>query len=131
MSCFKGSAMKILRVLVPIAAILAAGPSFAEGDAAAGKKVYNKCKACHALEAGKKKIGPSLHGIFGRTAGSVEGYKYSSAMKDSGVVWTEENIAAYMEKPKEFIAGNKMAFPGLKKEQQRADLIAYLKEATQ
>ena len=123
--------MKLLKVLVPIATILTAGPAFAEGDAAAGKKIYNKCKTCHALEAGKKKLGPNLRGIIGRMAGSVEGYKYSSAMKDSGVVWTEENIDAYLERPKEFIPGNKMVFPGLKKEQQRADLIAYLKEATQ
>ena len=131
MNCFSGPAMKLLKVLVPIAAIVTAGPAFAEGDAAAGKKVYNKCKTCHALEAGKKKLGPSLNGIIGRTAGSVEGFKYSDAMKDSGVVWTEENIAAYLEKPKEFIAGNKMAFAGLRKEQDRANLIAYLKEATQ
>ena len=131
MNCFSGPTMKLLKVLVPIAAIVTAGPAFAEGDAAAGKKVYNKCKTCHALEAGKKKLGPSLNGIIGRTAGSVEGFKYSDAMKDSGVVWTEENIAAYLEKPKEFIAGNKMAFAGLRKEQDRANLIAYLKEATQ
>ena len=131
MNCFSGLDMKLLKVLVPIAAIVTAGPAFAEGDAAAGKKVYNKCKTCHALEAGKKKLGPSLNGIIGRTAGSVEGFKYSDAMKDSGVVWTEENIAAYLEKPKEFIAGNKMAFAGLRKEQDRANLIAYLKEATQ
>lgn len=122
--------MKILKVLVPIVTILAAGPAFADGDAAAGKKVYNKCKACHALEAGKKKIGPALDGIFGRTAGTVEGFKYSKAMKDSGVVWTDETIAAYLEKPKKFMPGTKMSFPGLKKEQQRADVIAYIKDAT-
>ena len=122
--------MKTLRVLIPIAALLAAGPALAGGDAAAGKKVYNKCKTCHALEAGKKKLGPSLNGIFGRAAGSVEGYKYSKAMKESGIVWTEETMAGYLEKPKKFMPGTKMAFAGLKKEQQVADLIAYLKEAT-
>ena len=122
--------MKTLKVLIPIAALLAAGPALAGGDAAAGKKVYNKCKTCHALEAGKKKLGPSLNGIFGRTAGTVEGYKYSKAMKESGIVWTEETMAGYLEKPKKFMPGTKMVFAGLKKEQQVADLIAYLKEAT-
>ena len=123
--------MKLIKILVAIAALLTAGPAFAEGDATAGKKVYNKCKTCHALEAGKKKLGPTLHGIIGRTAGTVEGYKYSDVMKESGIVWTEENIDAYLAKPKEFMPGNKMVFPGLKKDQQRADVIAYLKEATQ
>ncbi len=110
---------------------LAAAPASAAGDAKAGKKVFNKCKACHALQAGKKKIGPSLHGIMGRAAASVEGFKYSKAMKSSGVVWTEENLDAYLAKPKKFMPGNKMVFVGLKKEKQRADVIAYLKEATQ
>ena len=68
---------------------------------------------------------------MGRTAGTVEGFKYSKAMKSSGVVWTEEKLDAYLAKPKEFMPGNKMVFVGLKKEKQRADVIAYLKEATQ
>ena len=100
-------------------------------DPAKGKKLFNKCKACHSLEAGKKKIGPSLAGIIGREAGTVDGFKYSKAMKESGVTWTVENIDAYLTKPKEFMPGNKMVFAGLKKEAQRQDLIAYLMEAAQ
>lgn len=126
--------MRFLANLVLTTVLLAAfavAPAFAEGDTKAGKKVFNKCKSCHALKAGKKKIGPHLEGIIGRTAGTIENFKYSKAMKDSGVVWTDENIDAYLKKPKDFMPGNKMTFVGLKKEKQRMDLIAYLKEATQ
>ena len=109
---------------------LASQGAMAEGDPAKGEKVYKKCKACHSLEAGKKKIGPSLNGIFGKAAGTTEGFKFSKAMKESGITWDEETIAAYLENPKKYIKGNRMAFPGLKKESDRADIIAYLKEAT-
>ena len=102
----------------------------AEGDAAKGKKIYNRCKACHSLDAGKNKVGPSLHGVIGREAGMVEGFKYSDAMKDSGVTWTAENLDAYLENPKKFMPKTKMAFAGLKKEKDRQDVIAYLMEAT-
>jgi cytochrome c len=104
--------------------------ALADGDAAAGEKVYKKCKACHALEAGKKKIGPSLNGIFGRTAGTVEGYKYSGAMADSGIVWDETTMDAFLAKPKEYIPKTKMTFAGIPKEEDRANLVAYLMEAT-
>ena len=76
-------------------------------------------------------MGPSLHGVFGRTAGTEEGFKYSDAMKESGIVWSEETLDVYLTKPKDMVPGTRMAFPGLKDEQDRADIIAYLKEATQ
>ncbi len=104
--------------------------ALAAGDAAKGEKIFRKCKACHALEAGKNKIGPSLNGVFGRKAGHAEGFKYSKAMMDSGVVWDESTIDQYLTNPKSFIPKNRMAFPGIKKEDERADLIAYLKGAT-
>ncbi|MCG8544732.1 MAG: cytochrome c family protein [Alphaproteobacteria bacterium] len=100
---------------------------WADGDPKKGKRVYNKCKTCHNLTKTKNKIGPHLVGIFGRKAGSVEGFKYSPAMRKSEIVWDEETIALYIEKPKKYIPGNKMVFAGLKKAKQRADVIAYMK----
>ncbi|MEX0285390.1 MAG: cytochrome c family protein [Paracoccaceae bacterium] len=100
------------------------------GDAKAGRKVFNKCKACHQLKEGKNGAGPSLHGIFGATAGSVEGFRYSKAMKESGIVWTADTMAEFMAAPKDVVPGNKMAFRGLKKEDDIANLLAYLAAET-
>jgi len=111
--------------------LLGSQAALAEGDAAKGEKIYKKCKACHSLEAGKNKVGPSLAGLFGRTAGTDEGFKFSDAMKESGIVWDEATLDSFLEKPKKVVPKTRMAFPGLKKEQDRMDLIAYLKEATQ
>ncbi len=121
---------KLLAVLAAGVVALTSQVAFAEGDAAKGEKIFRKCKACHSLEAGKKKVGPSLAGVFGRTAGSVEGFKYSASMKDSGIVWDEEILDQFLTKPKDVVPKTKMSFRGLKKEQDRADLIAYLMEAT-
>ncbi|MEL7487890.1 MAG: cytochrome c family protein [Pseudomonadota bacterium] len=97
------------------------------GDAAKGKRVFFKCISCHAVAKGQNKVGPSLHGVVGRPAGSIDGFKYSDANANSGIVWTEETLFAYLEKPQEFLKGTRMAFPGLPSAQERADLIAYLK----
>ena len=112
-----------------LTAALGSGQALAEGDAAKGKRVFNKCKSCHSLEAGKNKVGPSLANIVGRAAASVEGYKYSKAMKNSGLTWDEATLDGFLEKPKKFLKGTKMSFGGIKKADQRNDLIAYLKEA--
>lgn len=116
--------------LAGIAALLtvSAGPVLADGDPKKGKRVYNKCKSCHELTKTRNKIGPHLVGIFGRKAASVDGYKYSSAMRKSDITWDEKSIEEYVTKPKKFIPGNKMTFAGLKKPKQRADLIAYMKQ---
>ena len=124
----KSSIIKV----IGIAAVLGAfgSPALAEGDAAAGEKVFKKCKACHSLEEGKKKVGPSLFGVTGKAAGAVEGFKYSKAMMESGLTWDDETLAKYLTKPKALVPKTKMSFAGLKKEKQRKSLIAYLKEAT-
>ena len=125
---------KLLVLILPLViagvSLSVTNSAYAAGDVAKGEKLYKKCKACHALEAGKKKIGPALHGVFGRTSGTLEGFKFSSAMKDAAIVWDEKTIGEYLANPKTYIPKNRMAFPGMKKEQDRADIIAYLKEAT-
>ena len=104
--------------------------ALAQGDSAAGEKVFNKCKVCHAADEPQNKVGPHLGGLVGRTAGSVEDFRYSNAMKDSGITWSEETLAEYLADPRGYIKGNRMAFVGLKDEEEIADVIAYLKEAT-
>ncbi|KAB2956154.1 MAG: cytochrome c family protein [Rhizobiaceae bacterium] len=125
--------MKAAASLAMFAAVaVLASPAFADGDAAKGKKVFNKCTSCHDAVEAKDKVGPNLVGVVGRTAGTLESFasKYSQAMKDAGaagLVWDEANIAEYLKDPKGKIPGNKMAFAGLKKDDEIADVIAYLK----
>lgn len=102
----------------------------ADGDITKGKRIFNKCKACHIVSKKQNRLGPHLVGIFGRKSGSVKGFRYSKAMKNSGVVWNEKSLDAYFANPRNFIKGNRMAFAGLRKKKDRDDLIAYLKQAT-
>lgn len=109
---------------------LSGGAALADGDPEDGKKVFNKCRACHVVDKPQNRVGPHLVGLFGRQAGSVEDFKYSDAMKESGVTWNEETIAEYVADPRSYIKGNRMAFAGLRDEEDIEDLIAYLQEAT-
>ena len=117
------------------AAALTAGlsvPALAEGDAAAGERVYNRCKGCHAVgEGARNRAGPQLNGIIGAEIASVDGFKYSKAFMDKkaeSFVWTEQALAAYLEKPRDYIPRTRMSsFAGLNKEEDRVNVIAYLK----
>jgi cytochrome c2 len=105
-----------------------------EGNAEHGKIVFNQCKICHAVGPGAKAgVGPEQNNVFGSKAGSRPGYNYSPAMKEAGekgLVWNEENLNKFIENPKAVVPGTKMAFPGVKNAQDRADVIAYLKTQT-
>ena len=116
-----------LMVAAASVVILSAGGAQAQ-DAEAGKKVFNQCRACHVLDKSTNRVGPHLGDVIGRKAGSVEGFSYSEAMKNSGITWDEESLAKYLKDPKGTVAGNKMAFAGIKKDDDLKNLIAYLKE---
>lgn len=120
----------LLASLLSVSFLVSATSAIA-ADLAAGEKVFKKCKVCHTLEKdGKKKIGPNLFGIMGRTSGAAEGFKYSKAMTAAAITWDEGTLTQYLTKPKDFIPGNKMAFPGLRKPEQIENVIAFIIENT-
>jgi cytochrome c len=115
-------------IFVAVLATIGAGEARAQ-DAAAGEKVFVVCKACHQIgENAKSAIGPALNGVIGRKAGSVAGYSYSDANKDSGITWDEATFREYIRDPKAKVPGTKMIYPGLKDEQKTNDLVAFLKQ---
>lgn len=97
------------------------------GSPTRGKKIFRQCTSCHVLEAGQAMIGPSLHAIIGRKAGSEANFRYSTANKNSGIVWTEQALFDYLENPRAKIPGTIMSFAGIRKQADRAHLIAFLK----
>jgi len=98
------------------------------GDPVHGKQIFNRCAVCHSINAGENHIGPSLHGVVGRHAGTIPNFMYSGANKKSGIVWTQQKIFDYLKNPQAMVPGTKMTFPGLPKPQDRADVIAFLQQ---
>ena len=118
------------RLAACLLVLLAAGPPAlaADGDAVHGEEIYQRCLACHTLA--HNRVGPRHCGLFGRKAGSLKDFQYSLAMKKYGVIWNEETLDHFIENPLKAVPGTKMGYAGVKDSKERADLIAYLKQAT-
>lgn len=110
-------------------AVVLAWATFAHaaGDAAAGEAIFKRtCAVCHTTEEGKNKLGPSLHGVVGRHSASLQGYSYSDAMKKADKTWDDQTLNTYLTNPRELVPGTKMIFVGLKSEEERQNVIAFL-----
>ncbi|MFC3051266.1 c-type cytochrome [Kordiimonas pumila] len=115
----------------PVTFQMSHAASTGTGNAETGKRLYNQCKACHSLtETDRPRLGPDLNNIFGRQAGAKSGFTYSKALQDADFKWTEEHLNEWLTKPNAFLPGNKMPYAGMRSEQNRKDLIAYLRMAT-
>ena len=114
-----------------LSVLLLSGAARADGDAARGEARFQDCAACHKLEAGANNVGPSLHGIFTRKAGEIADFRYSPAIKRSGIVWTPETLDKFITDPQALVPGNRMPYAGMANASDRADLIAYLIKASQ
>jgi cytochrome c len=122
---FSAAALLALAAAAPLAVALP------QGDPARGEKIYSRCFACHAID--RDRTGPRHAGLFGRRAGSVSGFPYSPAMKKAGangLVWNDETLDKFLQNPTKFIPGTRMTYAGVPNDQDRADLLAYLKAAT-
>ena len=121
--------MKVKIIGIVMAALAASVGAAAAQDAAAGEKVFAKCKICHQVgETAKNGVGPVLNGVVGRKAGTEEGYNYSTANKSSGLTWDEATLKQYLKNPRGMVPGTKMIFPGLSSEKDIDDVIVYLKQ---
>jgi len=118
----------IRSVLLLLAGLFWANNAFADGDAARGELIYQRCQLCHSIRTDD--VGPHHAGLFGRHAGSVPDFPYSDAMRNSGIVWSEATLDQFLTNPQAYVPGTRMTFAGLPDAQERADVIAYLKEAT-
>ena len=120
-----------LRVMAALSVLLLSGAARADGDGARGEARFQDCAACHKLEAGANNVGPTLHGIFTRKAGEIADFRYSPAIKRSGIVWTPETLDKFITDPQALVPGNRMPYAGMAYASDRADLIAYLIKASQ
>jgi cytochrome c len=120
---------KMRGVILIAALMLLAGAARADGDAARGEKRFEECATCHTLERGVNNVGPSLYGVVGRKAGEIADFRYSPAMKRSGITWTAQTLDMFIADPQKEVPGNRMPFAGMPDAGERADLIAYLMKA--
>jgi cytochrome c len=123
-------AMRGRMLLWTVALVTAAGAARAGGDAARGEKLYEDCAACHSIERGVNGVGPTLYDIFGRKAGELDGYRYSSALKRSGIIWTEGTLDTFIADSQATVPANRMPYAGMPNAADRDDLIAYLQKAS-
>ena len=98
-------------------------------DRARGQKLFEDCRACHTVESGPQGVGPDLHGVFGRQAGTLEDFRYSPALKRSGIIWTPQTLDVYVADPQKAVPQNRMPYAGMPEERDRADLIEFMQEA--
>jgi cytochrome c len=101
----------------------------AQADVKRGEKLFEECRACHTLEAGTSSVGPDLHGVFGRRAGALEDFRYSPALKKSGITWSRQTLDAYVADPQKAVPANRMPYGGMPEARDRADLMDYLQQA--
>ena len=119
-----------MRTFALVAALaFVAGAARADGDPARGEKRFDECVTCHSLKEGVNGVGPSLHGVFGRKAGSLDDFRYSPAMKRSGLTWTPQALGTFIADPQQAVPNNRMPFAGMPDAAERDDLIAYLEKA--
>jgi cytochrome c len=121
---------KMRGAILIVALVLAAGAARADGDATRGQMRFEECATCHTIERGVNNVGPSLHGVVGRKAGEVADFRYSPAMKRSGLTWTAQTLDMFIADPQKEVPGNRMPFAGMPDAGERADLIAYLMKAS-
>jgi cytochrome c len=123
--------INVIRVAAALLLLLPVVAARADGDAARGEARFQDCAACHRLEAGANNVGPSLRGLFARKAGEIVDFRYSPAIKRSGIVWTPETLDRFITDPQALVPGNRMPYAGMANASDRADLIAYLSKASQ
>ena len=120
--------MRRLTIAAAAASLLAAGIAHAQSDAKHGQKLFEECHACHAVERGVNGVGPSLYGIFGRRAAELDDFRYSPALKKSGITWTPKSLDAYIADPQKAVPANRMPYAGMPEARDRADLILYMQQ---
>jgi cytochrome c len=122
--------LRRLQVVCAFSLVAAVGAARADGDATRGEKKFEECATCHSVMEGQNGVGPSLHGLFGRKAAEIADFRYSAPMKRSGITWTAKTLDEFIADPQKVVVGNRMPYAGLPDAGDRADLVAYLENAT-